>query len=118
MKRFFIRLLILLNPIHPLKLSQKNKIILFRLFRKTKWFKVYWRHYLSHFGGSDFPVFVTNRDGSVQIGCILYYPANGNDYSKASVEIYKVQSRKYIPGSGVVYSDIILKYIDIVKYRK
>jgi len=115
MKRILLRSFLLFNPLHPLKLSNRKKKFLFNVFRRTKWFKRYWRHYISHFGGSDFPVFITNRDGSVSIGCILYYPANGRDYSKANVQIYKVQKRNYVPNSGVEYSEIILKYIDIVK---
>lgn len=114
MRRFLIRLFILINPIHPQKLSHKQKVFLFKVFRKTRWFKIYWRHYLNYFGGAQFPVYVTNRDGSISIGSVLYYPANGNDYSKANVEIYKNQNRKY-DGGGVIYSEIILKYINICK---
>lgn len=116
-KRILFRFMILINPIHPLKLSNKKREILFKVFRKTKWFKIYWRHYLNYFCGSQYPVFITHRDGKKEIGYLLYYPANGHDYSKANVEIYKTQSRKYISNTGVNYLEIPIKYINIVKTK-
>ncbi len=108
MKRIFIRLFILLNPIHPVKLSKRKKEILFKVCRRSKWFKRYFFHYMNYFGG--YPVYITHKDNSKEKCFVLYYPCNNSDYSKTNIEVRRNGKRDWI--------EVQLKYLDIVKFRR
>ena len=89
MKRIIIRLWILLNPLHPSKLSPKSLMFMFKVFKHTKWFNKYWKHHLRYFMGSQFMVWFQHKDGTKEKCHIIYYPCPNYDstynYNKAII---------------------------------